>query len=304
MKIYYLFLSGLLGISNAAAQSFNDTTYFKAYPQKFTVLGYIADNSVYIKRNGDLYQPNNKLNLGFGLTLKNTLISFQYDFGVVPLKGKEFGNTHVFDFQVHKYGRSFVLDITAQDYRGFFYQKNQNSAISLFPKLSVFQLGAEATYIFNSDRFSARAAFDQSQIQVLSAGSFLLGGGSYFYQLKDQNQTISFDNSNIDNYQIGINTGYAYNDVLSSRWMLSAMITAGANFGNEPKLLNEGKIRIYPTAFARASASYHKTDWDMALTMLLHNTHISNLQNETIGLVALNFQATYVRHLDHLFKCK
>ena len=45
--------------------------------------------------------------------------------------------------------------------------------------LALRQTGIEYTHIYNHRRFSARAAFEQSELQIRSAGSFLLGGGIY-----------------------------------------------------------------------------------------------------------------------------
>ena len=302
MKIFYILCALLCAASTVFGQHPIDTTFIKKYPQRISIAGYLSNDYLDIKKDGVLYEPNNLLNLVFGLTVRNTVINLEYDFGIVPLKSSEYGHTKVFDFQIHNYGKNFVLDLTAQNYRGFYYQKNSNTIPVLYPDLAVVQVGVEGTYVFNGDKFSARAAFDQSEEQLQSAGSFVLGGGTYFYRVQDKDQALSNGNSDARNYQIGVNAGYAYSDVLSERWMLSGMLTVGSNFGNQPDLLGDGRIKIYPTAYFRAAGTYHKSDYAVSLSMLLHDTNISNLQDQNIGLLSLYFQLAYVKHIDHFFK--
>jgi hypothetical protein len=281
-----------------------DTAYIKPYPQKMSLRGYEATYSLLLSGAGKTYQPNYPLNPGIGFSIKNTIINAEYDYGLIPLKGAAFGKTKLTDIQLHNYGRHFVLDLFVQKYNGFYTSKTNGQDIVLYPGLSVSQVGAEGSYVFNGDKFSAKAAFAQSEMQLQSAGSFILGGGAYLYEIIPDNNMLIASNGPVNNLQLGFNGGYAHSWVLNDRWLISAMVTAGANFGNDPHLLKDGKIKVYPTAFARSVASYHKPAWAVSMQMLINYKSVSTLQNENFSLAAVDFELSYVRHFDGIFKKK
>lgn len=286
---------------NSFAQK-TDSLYIKNYPQKIKLMGYVATNSIEIDEENNNYSPNYPLTTGIGFSIKNTIFAMQLGYSFIPLKNNDkYGKTKVVDFQVHNYGKRFLVDLFYQDYKGFYSQKENNDIIGIYPDMSVQQIGAEGTYIFNGSKFSAKAAFEQSEIQLQSAGSFLLGGGTYYYQLK------GFDNNNqIENFQLGINAGYAYSWVINKYWLLSGMAKVGANFGNEPELFfKKGKTEVYPTAFVRFSGSYHESDWALSMSVLLNTKSVYPLnRNEELNLTTLGMQLSYVKHLDNILKKK
>ena len=99
-------------------------------------------------------------------------------YAVADLQGKEYGKTKVLDFQIHNYGRNFIADVFVQNYKGFYTEKRKT--ITLYPDVSVRQIGAEGTYLFNGKTFSAKAAFQHSEKQLQSTGSFAIGVGFMF----------------------------------------------------------------------------------------------------------------------------
>jgi hypothetical protein len=264
----------------------------------------VSTNAIELKVAGKIYKPNNPLNVGIGFSLKNTIVNMRYDFGIVPLRGKEFGKTSLTDFQIHNYGQHVVLDLVIQKYKGFYYSNLKGTEVERYPGLSVSQIGAEGSYIFNGNKFSAKAAFEQSEKQLKSVGSFILGWGGYLFNIRPDNNMPIAGNGRIDNLQLGVNSGYGYSWVINDRWLMSGIATVGANFGNEPKLLKNGNIKVYPTAFARGVTSYHKADWAVAMLMLIHNKSVYTIDNENINLTSIDFELAYVRHLDRIFKRK
>lgn len=282
-----------------------DTLYIQQYPQKFRVSGYIATSSLEVDDTDRHYTPNYPLNTGVGLAIKNTIVGLQLGYGFIPLTDKKkYGKTKTIDFQVHHYRRKAIFDLFFQDYRGFYVEKDEDQNPEIFKDMSVKQIGMEATYLFNGNRFSSKAAFDLDEIQLHSAGSWLVGAGSYYYKLKGMQRSGSDTTYGLENFQLGINGGYAYSWVMSDRWMLSGTIQAGANFGNAPKALKKGKIEVYPTAFARLAGNYHKKDWGISLAIIINNKSVYPLKNEELNLTAINMQLSYVKRLDCLFKAK
>jgi hypothetical protein len=205
---------------------------------------------------------------------------------------------------LHNYGRKVILDLFLQNYKGFYGQQKIGRVDDIFPDTSVIQIGVEGTYLFSGNRFSSKAAFDLNEIQLQSAGSWLLGGGTYYYKIKNLNDENSVTRTTFENIQLGVNAGYAYSWAVNDRWLISGMAKAGANFGNTPNSLKKGKIEIYPTAFARFAGSYHKKDWGISMAIIISNKSVYPLKSEDLSLTTVTMQLSYVKHLDHLFKRK
>ncbi|ALM48156.1 hypothetical protein AMR72_04145 [Flavobacterium psychrophilum] len=271
-----------------------DTTFIGSYDQKMMVKAFLTRNSIEIGHNNKDYSPNNPTRLGLGFSIKNTVVDFSYSFGLLPA-GKEYGKTKSFDFQIHNYGRKFLFDVFYQNYKGFY---SDNKVITTYPETSVQLIGGEITYVFNNRQFSAKAAFDQTQKQLQSAGSWLIGGGAYYFKLGLQELT---GDTSIDNFQLGVNGGYGYSWVINEHWLLSGMATVGVNAGNEWESFKYMKLKLYPTAFARGAAGYRKDDWGVGLSFIINNKQVYYMQDD-FSLASINMQITYVKHLDNIFK--
>lgn len=227
----------LFAVSGSLAQTANtDTAFVKPYSQKILLVGYVSTNSLEMITADKKYMPNNPLNLGAGISVKNTVINMIFDYGLFPLKGKAYGKTKLTDFQIHNYRKHLVLDLFIQRYKGFYDPLSVDRGIVSYPDLSVSQIGGEGTYVFNGNKFSVRAAFEQSEKQLKSAGSFLLGGGVYFQKIGLDSMMLINGRSPINNFQTGLNLGYGYSWVINNRWQLSGIAKIGANL-EVPKAL-------------------------------------------------------------------
>jgi hypothetical protein len=186
-----------------------DTLYIRPYPQKYRISGYISTSSLEVDDTDRHYTPNYPLNTGVGFAIKNTIIGVQLGYGFIPLTDKKkYGKTKTRDFQIHHYGRKMIFDLFFQDYRGFYVEKDKDQNPEIFRNMSVKQIGMEATYLFNGKRFSSKAAFDLDEIQLHSAGSWLVGGGGYYYQLKGMERSGSDGTYGLENFQLGSNSLY------------------------------------------------------------------------------------------------
>jgi hypothetical protein len=303
--IYIAFCLSIFTIPQLWAQAaVTDTAYIKPYNQKVLMGGYVSTNTVQLVNAGKTYMPNNPFNVGVIFALKNTVINAMFDYGVVPLKSKSYGKTSLTDFQIHNYGRYLMLDLFIQQYKGFYMQsRSAGHEITRYPDLSVSQIGGEGTYVFNGNKFSSKAAFEQSEKQLQSAGSVILGGGAYLYKVGLDSNMVRSGKNPFRNFQVGVNGGYAYSWVINDRWLLSGMAKVGASSGSEPQLNGRGKIKVYPTAFARGSAIYQKPDWAVSFLMLINNKSAFAYQNE-YKITSVNFQLSYVRHFNNIFKKK
>jgi len=233
---------------------------------QFTMLTHTADNNI-----STTYIPNTPVGIGLSVSYKN----FSVSGGMRPkfMKNPEFGETKMTDWQWHYNGRKFILDMVIKNYEGF-YSQNDNEIITLHPDIKVIQYGLYGQYLFNSKKFSYRAAFSQSERQLKSAGSFQLGGGfSYNYISAETSLAINTQNS-LKNYQFGISGGYVYTWVIKKGYHVSTGMSAGLNIGSETVSME--KINVSPNLLPNVSIGYSADSWSVRISCVLNRTYISN----------------------------
>ena len=237
-------------------------------------------NSLNIKdKNSDsdyILRPNGKTNLGIGINYK--FIGIGLSFGLPQSQNKidKYGKTSAFDLQVSVFGSWFGFDGYIQSYKGY-YLLNPKDLVSWdkdyyprIPDMSISSIGLMGFYIFNSKKFSYKAAYNKTQVQNRSAGSFTLGIFALFdagrtengfipLEIKDSIQT-DFDLSEFDLLSTGISAGYMYTFVIKKNFSINLSLIPG--FGVQKVSLKtldgSGGIETQPAAqlLARASLSY------------------------------------------------
>lgn len=293
----------IFSCQNVLAQGETDSAYIKDYPQRISVRTFLGSDFLLLTAKNKQYSPNVPLLVGAGFSVKNSVFNIRLNQGLFSLNDKERGKSEITDFQIHNFRKKLIIDLFFQKHKSFY--QNENGTISLYPDLALSQIGAEASYIFNWREFSAKAAFDASEQQLKSAGSYVIGGGAYYYHLGlDEHFPLKNNTGYIENFQLGINGGYAYSWVINKHWMMSGMATVGLNIGNDPKLLKNVNLDLYPTAFARGSGIYHKSDWAVSMSMLIHNKSLYYFERKNVSSTIFNLELTYVKHLDGLFRKK
>jgi hypothetical protein len=124
------------------------------------------------------------------------------------------------------------------------------------PSLHEFKIGVQLTYLFNPTKYSYRASLYQSEIQMKTAGSFLLRIEPFYRNLGSNQGSIvpaAYDLESRFGDQVGLEyikapgvlvmPGYGINIVLSDpKFFISPVILAGAGLGlNTYKGANGGK---------------------------------------------------------------
>jgi hypothetical protein len=225
--------------------------------------------------------------------------------GFYGLRGTEderLGKTESFDIQFHTYRRRMIVDLFFQRHKGFYSwgeEDDEDEGLAeLYPTLSAHNYGINFTYLFNGNRFSAKASFEQSERQLRSAGSWMVGGGGYLSWLNGGNALLLNGQGIDDQLQLGVNAGYGYAFVINSRWLLSGAITSGIYVGNEWRELKNGKLRFYPSNFFRGALSYNVSAWSIAITYLHNAIYTSYSDLRTVNIGSGNWQVIYVRRFN------
>lgn len=242
-----------------------------------------------------IFIPNNPMNIGLGFAWNNSVLSFAYDYGFDFMRDKEMGYTQALDFQYHYYSRKFVADFFYSKYKGF-YMEDAKSTVDyeICPDLRIRQYGINGHYVFNNKRYSYKAAYNQSEKQLRSAGSFVVGGGIFYSNIESEGSFEYEGKNNMENFQIGLSGGYTYSWVLGKHWLLSGSATLGIGFGSESIRKFGCQLEVYPIVFPRFSATYNHDRWGLGFSFLGNITYSSLKDKSTVGLIAGSTKISFV----------
>lgn len=196
------------------------------------------------------YSPNRNLNFGLGINYKWFGFGIAVNFPFLNNDNDKYGKTSRFDAQTHIFTRKLLIDFYGNFYNGFYiknpnvYLPNWDNTMN-YPQrqdVGVFSLGGSVLYILKHHKYSARAAFVQTEIQKKSAGSFLVGGFmTYFgatgdsafipYPLFDSvNPALRYKEYTVMNY--GVAFGYSHTFVILKKFYASFTLVPGIAISN------------------------------------------------------------------------
>ncbi|WP_029902136.1 DUF4421 domain-containing protein [Prevotella sp. 10(H)] len=273
----YLLLSGFILFLSLNSSAQVDSTYIGFFEHELSVRTYFMDKFAVLSHQENnhhdeiSYRSNAPFGIGLGFSYKNVTLSGSYGFDF--MRDKKRGKTRSYDFQYHSYGRKFVYDIFFQSYKGLYHEPKEEQ-YDIYPDISLRQYGFNGQYIFNGNKFSYPAAFNQSEKQLKSAGSFLLGGAMYYSRARSDSSIVFQDGHKLRNYQIGINGGYAYTWVPNKRLFISISASVGANIGYENIDGHRNRVKVYPSVFPRFSMGYNHDSWSIGTSFVYNRIYI------------------------------
>lgn len=244
-----------------------------SFYQKFTALSHLVEEGKEVN-----YTPNKPVGIGLGVQYKNFSLAggVSFDF----LRDKKRGKTQSLDFQYHYYGRKFIADFFFQRYKGFYVAEKTGKGkdeeiIHLHPDISLVQYGVNGEYVFNNKKFSYRAAFQQHEKQLKSAGSFQLGGGFYYNRISGDSALVVNNDNLISGYQLSLNAGYAYTFVISRHFFASAGLSVGINLGTERLDTFFKSVEVTPSIYPRVSVGYNGDSWSIGVNAVMNRMGVS-----------------------------
>ncbi|HXK80804.1 MAG TPA: DUF4421 family protein [Bacteroidales bacterium] len=143
------------------------------------------------------YYPNLRGIITLGARYKFFRISYSFNFKNSTDYNEYYGTTDYFNFQFGIKTRAVWLQFYYSKYHGFYYTEEdiwfpKFTLDSIYPQnndLSSFELGLKSNIIFDTD-FSMEAAFDYTEIQTKSAGSFYVLVNPEISNIKSENKAI------------------------------------------------------------------------------------------------------------------
>lgn len=278
-----------------------DSTYIGSFGQRYSVQIYTGSNFTNllheIGNKETIYMPNAPYAVGLGLSWGKSSIGFGYGFPFMRDKAKGDTKTNMLSFQYRYYGRKFIADLFFQDYKGLYTEdEDKEDVYYFFPDIHVTQYGAVWQYIFSGKKLSYRAAFNQTEKQLKSAGSFHLGGGTFYSRLKAESTFDLNEQNRINNIQIGMNGGYGYTWVINKHVYMSGSLSVGVNIGKEyMDKFNFKDLDAYPTIYPRVAFGYDHDTWSLRLSAMNNLTRISHTQKENMSFMTGTIQLTFIR---------
>ncbi|HAF28144.1 MAG TPA: hypothetical protein DCG75_03760 [Bacteroidales bacterium] len=206
------------------------------------------------------YEPNGNTSIMLGFNYKWLGLGFNFSPGFLNKDDEIYGESSRFDTQLNIYTKSFGIDAHLQYYKGF-YLKNPDKFIDwqndFYPQrtdLESLSFGLSAYYFFNNKKFSYKAAFNRTQVQKKSAGSFILGtyvnaiivnspGGFIPTELPDS--LLAF--YNLDAYvtnSVGVSGGYTYTLVFLKNFFINASLVPGFGYRSATFQTNENDTKV------------------------------------------------------------
>jgi len=226
-----------------------DTSYIKDLSDKLSVriYGISKYNKFEINEveSAIRYSPNSNLNFGVGVNYKWFGLGVAFNIPFINNDDNKYGSTNRFDAQTNIFTRNLAIDIYLQYYKGFYIENPGSYLVDWKPEdpypqrpdITTTSFGGSCLYTFNHKKYSAKAAFVQTDMQRKSAGSFLLGG--YFslfgvmgdssfipYELENQyDSTRQFNEVSV--VGIGVAGGYTHNFVVWKKLYISLTLVPG-----------------------------------------------------------------------------
>jgi len=224
---------------------FEDLTHLLSF-KLFTLNKTSALDLINADKDRITLRPNGSTNLGVGFN--NKFIGIAVSFGLPRAQSniEKYGQTTKLDVQFSYYGKRIGLDGFLQGYKGY-YMANPEDYIAwdnpYYPQnddLQVISYGVNAFYLFNSKKFSYKAAYQRTMVQKKSAGSFSTGIFFHHDVVKSDYGLIpqevsdaiwtDFDLKDFNAFSIGLSAGYQHTFVIKENFFISLQATPGLGY--------------------------------------------------------------------------
>lgn len=306
-RITYLIILNLIISFKATSQDINiqDTVqneYIKSYSDFMNVRAITSfrNLSINLSERGHPpvanYSPNNRGFIGFGAFLFDLGIEVAFKYPKAFEGNRDiYGSTDFIDIQSNIYGKAINFDLTFQKYEGFYLANvndfdfifSQDASIPVRGDMKATNTLLNIIYLFNSDKFSFRSAYNQTEKQLKNAGSFLVLTSFSYFRLQGDSAFIYSESidplangtSLIDGHfnTISLLPGYAYNFVWKN-FLLNITASAGAGLQHQVYTLenkDDNSWQVEPKLNLRAALTYDNNWFFAGVHYIMHDSYTS-----------------------------
>jgi Domain of unknown function (DUF4421) len=241
------------------------------------------------------YKPNSSFSVGLGIYLFE--IGAEITFAV-PINEKNrttYGSTDAREFRANFLGNGWGLDVFRQNYKGFYFPVRTGSSPDTFvkrPDIELINTGINGIYVFDKKRFSLKSAYNYSERQIKSGGSFILTGNLTTFRLNADSVILSKQSSQPapgSDFQLmryttlSIAGGYTYTLVYRSFFLNGALSIGPAHnwiLYNRPGESEHYDIAINTFNDIRVALGYNSDRFfgGMSLVAQSRNIRFENIQ--------------------------
>ena len=255
-SFFLIFVIILLSLNNALAHIKDSTFFVSAKMDKIEKVKckyiispfYSAETetiSIIDKHNHSKvvnYKIKNPSSIGIGFTYRFIYFCLSTSMPVSSGNIEKYGNPKSTTFHLNFQTRHYGLKLFYTDYKFFylsdpkkFYSDWNKSSFPKRPDIKTYTLGFYTNHVF-SKKFSMNAAFDQSERQKKSGGSFIIMYGDFLSHIYNDSTMIPYtaksEFSQLSNYKKGtynttiIAPGYGYSLIID-KFNFTPVIFAG-----------------------------------------------------------------------------
>lgn len=265
----------------------------RTYPDHFFIWPVIKRRSLTFSvenenvRNQSLnFRPNNSFSAGIGVYVFDVSAEVSMAIPLDELSTSRYGTSQIRDFNGIIQGKNWGVDGFIQQYSGF-YLTNPPATIPagrpfpIRPDISLQTTGVSGIYIFNKRKFSLWSAYNFSERQLKSHGSFLLAGTISHVRLAGDSAILSVNDlqriQTTNNFRdvryatISLAPGYSYSLIYRQFYLnLSVSVGPAHHWVYYLGPDNKGHYDITINSFAdtRIALGYNSDRWFGGITFV------------------------------------
>ncbi len=268
----------------------NDTAYIRDFTNDITVRGFLGNKLTrYALGDYDFskklsYQANDNYNIGVGFNYKFIGFNLSLKLPFINEDTRRYGSTKFIDFQSFIYLRKLTIDLYYLSHHGYYLASRSmltampvSGIFPTRPDLRITNTGLNTQYIFNSNKFSFRAAFLQNEYQKKSAGSLMAGAGLHYINIRADSAIIpgdirysgyfgasTFSHSRI--VSLAANFGYAHTFVIRRNYFITAALLGGIGINHSTIRADaadkaDNRLSMQLNAITRLAAGYNSENY-------------------------------------------
>ncbi|NVJ87536.1 MAG: DUF4421 domain-containing protein [Algoriphagus sp.] len=294
-----------------AQQAEYDSNYVEVHPELFVLRFYFSKKYSNLNINVPdqdrnlIYRPNSGNNLGLGFTYQKFTLNIAGPVSFLnPNRQPDFPK--YLDLQAHIYPRKMIIDVFGQFYNGFVLSKDQllfSDQNYLREDIKLRKIGLNVNYLFNGEKMSLQAAFNQSHIQKRSAFSPFVGfevyggkvsGDSLLIPSSEQLDLINFQR--MDYFQLGPNAGAAGTLVFGKGFFLTGVtgVNLSTGYSKWENGSSQKKWGVFPTFFLRGFAGYNSRKFSINANYVWKNLGLVEDAPFDQGVLTGNYRINFI----------
>ena len=218
-------IDSVLAAREEKAKAKYDTAYIAKPGQKWTVKlrGNVSGTGLYAKGMMDDSRFKGELEAEMRSTVGATVSYHGLSLGFAINPAKLSGRSKDNEFTLTSYGNRIGADLvytSTKTLSGTAERGGERYDIGA-GMVDMKMIQANAYYVFSHSRFSFPAAFTQSQVQLRSKGSWLLGLSAFAGRIDTEAGMLpGISKARLQTVNVAIGGGYAYNFVIKRKWLL------------------------------------------------------------------------------------